>query len=135
MFKFHFLISDHFQNNPLRREFVTKNSLHCIKLDLLYFHTKSQNSLNFRVRYLSFQVKIDERMLVRRESGIKGVRSFNGSRRKILKDHISYVFSIEAKGCLSSSTSLPTACFRVPRVSVTVSEYSIRPLVTSTRFV
>lgn len=37
------------------------------------------------------------------------------------------MFSIEAKGCLSSSASLLTACFRAPRVSVTVSEYSIRP--------
>lgn len=51
------------------------------------------------------------------------------TRGRYLEDHTSYVFSIEAKGCLSSSASLLTACFRAPRVSVTVSEYSFRPLV------
>ena len=51
------------------------------------------------------------------------------TRGRYLEDHTSYVFSIEAKGCLSSSASLLTACFRAPRVSVTVSEYSFPPLV------
>ena len=58
------------------------------------------------------------------------------TRERYIGDHtsISYVFSIEAKGCLSSSASLRTACFRAPRVFVTVSEYSFRPFVSVAPF-